>query len=98
MAPMSKAAIRPAILPIAWAVETGRAGHHRQAQAGVERILTDPTGYDAKNVNDVICNGGHNPIVKRGETFTCEAIIDSIRWQFPIRFTDDAGNYEVGRP
>jgi Domain of unknown function (DUF4333) len=70
----------------------------RQAQAGIERVLIEPTGYGAKNVNGVICNGGHNLTVKKGTTFTCEATIDSVRWQFPVRFTDDAGSYEIGRP
>ena len=69
-----------------------------QAQAGIEHVLTDSGGYGAKNVNGVTCNGGHNPTVKKGTTFTCEATIDSVRWQFPVRFTDDAGSYEVGRP
>jgi hypothetical protein len=69
-----------------------------QAQAGIEHILVDPAGYGAKNVDGVVCNGGHNLTVKKGTTFTCEATIDSVRWQFPVRFTDDAGSYEVGRP
>jgi hypothetical protein len=96
MAPMSKAAIRPAYSPSpgpskrAALVTTGalsalvvavllilgfgapgffltRQLDVRQAQAGVERILTDPTGYDAKNVSDVICNGGHNPSSRKGK-------------------------------
>lgn len=76
----------------------GRQLDVRQAQAGIEQLLVDPGGYGAKNVDGVVCNGGHNPTVKKGTTFTCEATIDSVRWQFPVRFTDDAGSYEVGRP
>jgi Domain of unknown function (DUF4333) len=69
-----------------------------QAQDGIEHILVDPAGYGAKNVDGIVCNGGHNPNVKKGATFTCEATIDSVRWQFPVRFTDDAGSYEIGQP
>ena len=38
-----------------------------KANAGVQQILTDETsGYGAKNVKDVKCNGGSDPIVKKG--------------------------------
>ncbi|OBA82970.1 hypothetical protein A9W99_09430 [Mycobacterium sp. 1164966.3] len=69
-----------------------------QAQAGIERVLVDPAGYRARNVDGVVCNGGRNPTIKKGTTFTCEATIDSVRWQFPVRFTDNAGSYEIGQP
>ncbi|MGE0220065.1 DUF4333 domain-containing protein [Mycolicibacterium sp.] len=69
------------------------------AQAGVERILTDETnGYGAKNVNDVRCNDGVSPTVKKGETFNCEVSIDGTKRQVTVTFQDDNGTYEVGRP
>lgn len=70
----------------------------QQAQAGVRHVLSDTAGYGAPNVSDVSCNGGQNPTIKKGETFTCEVTIDSVRWQIPVKFTDDAGGYELGRP
>ncbi len=69
------------------------------AQTGVEQILTDETnGYGAKNVNDVTCNGGVSPTVKKGDTFTCEVSIDGTKRQVTVTFQDDNGTYEVGRP
>jgi hypothetical protein len=70
----------------------------QQAQAGVRHVLSDPAGYGAANVSDVTCNDGRNPTIKKGETFTCEVTIDNVRWQIPVKFTDDAGSYELGRP
>jgi hypothetical protein len=66
------------------------------AQAGVAHILSDPAGYDAKNVSDVTCNDGQNPTIARGGTFLCQATIDRITQQFVVTFTDDAGGYQVG--
>lgn len=69
------------------------------AQNGVEQILTDETnGYGAKNVNDVKCNGGVSPEVKKGDTFDCEVSIDGTKRQVTVTFQDDDGTYEVGRP
>jgi len=69
------------------------------AQSGVEQILTDETnGYGAKNVNDVKCNGGVSPTVKKGDTFDCEVSIDGTKRQVTVTFQDDDGTYEVGRP
>lgn len=69
------------------------------AQSGVEQILTDETnGYGAKNVNDVKCNGGVSPTVKKGDTFACEVSIDGTKRQVTVTFQDDNGTYEVGRP
>lgn len=69
----------------------------RAAQAGVAHVLSDPAGYGAKDVSDVICNDGRNPTVTKGATFTCQATIDHIKHQFVVTFTDDAGNYEISR-
>ncbi|MGZ8802126.1 MAG: DUF4333 domain-containing protein [Mycobacterium sp.] len=69
------------------------------AQDGVEQILTDETnGYGAKNVNDVKCNNGVSPTVKKGDTFNCEVSIDGTKRQVTVTFQDDNGTYEVGRP
>lgn len=69
------------------------------AQTGVRQILTDETnGYGAKNVNDVKCNGGVSPTVKKGDTFDCEVSIDGTKRQVTVTFQDDDGTYEVGRP
>jgi len=70
-----------------------------KAQQGVQQILTDEAnGYGAKNVNDVKCNNGQNPTVKKGDTFTCEVSIDGTKRQVTVTFQDDKGTYEVGRP
>ncbi|OBB89195.1 hypothetical protein A5781_03750 [Mycobacterium sp. 852002-30065_SCH5024008] len=67
-------------------------------QAGVAHVLSDPAGYGAKNVSDVICNDGQNPTVTKGGTFTCQATIDHLNHQFLVTFTDDTGSYEVSAP
>ena len=70
-----------------------------KAQEGVQQILTDQTnGYGAKNVKDVTCNDGQNPIVKQGDTFNCEVSIDGTKRQVTVTFRDNSGSYEVGRP
>jgi hypothetical protein len=70
-----------------------------KAQQGVQQILTDEAnGYGAKNVEDVKCNNGQNPTVKKGDTFTCEVSIDGTKRQVTVTFQDDKGTYEVGRP
>ncbi|HEU4362992.1 MAG TPA: DUF4333 domain-containing protein [Mycobacterium sp.] len=70
-----------------------------KAQEGVQQILTDQTnGYGAKNVKDVKCNDGQNPVVKQGDTFNCEVSIDGTKRQVTVTFRDNSGTYEVGRP
>ncbi|NBQ43481.1 MAG: DUF4333 domain-containing protein [Mycobacteriaceae bacterium] len=70
-----------------------------RAQQGVQQILTDESnGYGAKNVQDVRCNNGQNPTVKKGDTFNCEVSIDGTKRQVTVTFQDDKGTYEVGRP
>lgn len=69
------------------------------AQTGVQQILTDEAnGYGAKNVKDVRCNDGVSPVVKKGDTFTCQVSIDGTKRQVTVTFQDDNGTYEVGRP
>ena len=70
-----------------------------KAQQGVQQILTDEaSGSGAKNVNDVKCNNGQNPTVRKGDTFNCEVSIDGTKRQVTVTFQDDKGTYEVGRP
>jgi hypothetical protein len=69
------------------------------AQTGVQQILTDETnGYGARNVQDVTCNDGQSPTVRKGDTFNCEVSIDGTKRQVTVTFQDDDGTYEVGRP
>ena len=63
-------------------------------QNGVAKILTDD--YGAEGVADVRCP--ENIGVAAGATFTCDATIDGDRVTVPVRVTDGAGRYEVGRP
>lgn len=70
-----------------------------KAQAGVQQVLTDETnGYGAKNVKDVSCNHGQNPIVKKGTSFDCDVSIDGAKKRVTVTFQDNKGTYEVGRP
>jgi hypothetical protein len=71
-----------------------------KAQQGVQQILTDQTnGYGAKNVKDVVCNQGKgDPVVKKGDSFTCDVSIDGTKRHVTVTFQDDKGTYEVGRP
>jgi hypothetical protein len=70
-----------------------------KAQAGVQQVLTDETnGYGAKNVKDVSCNHGQNPVVKKGGTFDCDVSIDGAKKRVTVTFQDNKGTYEVGRP
>ncbi len=70
-----------------------------KAQAGVQRILLDPTdGYGVTNVSDVVCNNGDDPEIKRGGTFTCTAVVDGRKRDVLVVFQDDNGTYEVDRP
>jgi hypothetical protein len=69
------------------------------AQSGVAQILSDEAnGYGAKNVQDVKCNDGKNPEVKKGGNFTCDVSIDGTKRQVTVTFQDSNGTYEVGRP
>ncbi|MDI3313906.1 MAG: DUF4333 domain-containing protein [Mycobacterium sp.] len=70
-----------------------------KAQAGVQQILSDETnGYGAKNVKDVKCNNGQDPVVKKGASFDCEVSIDGTMRHVTVTFQDNKGTYEVGRP
>ena len=70
-----------------------------KAQAGVQQILTDQTnGYGVKSADNVKCNNGQNPTVKKGDTFTCDVSVDGQHKQVTVTFQDNNGTYEVGRP
>lgn len=70
-----------------------------KAQAGVQQVLSDETnGYGAKNVQNVKCNHGQNPTVKKGATFDCDVSIDGAPKRVTVTFQDSKGTYEVGRP
>lgn len=70
-----------------------------KAQAAVRQVLTDPVyGYGRNNVSTVSCNGGRNPVVQKGGTFTCEVHINGTKRQVTVVFRDDNGTYEVDRP
>ena len=71
----------------------------KQAQADVQRVLTDPIdGYGRDNVTDVWCNNGVNPPVRAGSSFTCQVTVDGVQRQVTAVFSDDAGTYEVDGP
>jgi len=70
-----------------------------KAQSGVQQILTDQTnGYGVKSADNVKCNKGQNPTVKKGDTFTCDVSVDGQHKQVTVTFQDNTGTYEVGRP
>jgi hypothetical protein len=70
-----------------------------KAQSGVQQILTDQTnGYGVKSADNVKCNNGQNPTVKKGDTFTCDVSVDGQHKQVTVTFQDNKGTYEVGRP
>ncbi|MCV7025955.1 DUF4333 domain-containing protein [Mycolicibacterium novocastrense] len=71
----------------------------RQVEAGVARILSDPiNGYGANTVTDVACNGGEDPKVKQGNSFSCQVTLNGNPRQVQVVFRDDAGTYEVDGP
>jgi len=71
----------------------------RQAEAGVQQILSDPiNGYGANDVESVTCNNGEDPTVERGKGFTCQVTINGAQREVQVLFSDDAGTYEVDGP
>jgi len=70
-----------------------------KAQRGVEQVLMDPVdGYGAKAVTKVVCNGGINPVVRKGSGFDCDVIVDGTSRRVAVVFQDDQGTYAVDRP
>jgi hypothetical protein len=71
----------------------------RQAETGVQQILSDPiNGYGANDVESVTCNDGRDPTIEEGKGFTCQVTINGARRQVQVVFRDDAGTYEVDGP
>ncbi len=69
------------------------------AQRGVAQVLMDPVdGYGAQSVTGIVCNNGTNPAVRKGVTFSCEAVVDGTSRQVAVVFQDDEGTYAVDRP
>lgn len=69
------------------------------AQQGVAEVLSDPiNGYGAEQVSQVSCNGGTNPPIVDGRTFTCRAVIDGDPYDVTVTFKGDDGTYEVDWP
>jgi len=70
-----------------------------KAEEGVAQVLTDPVnGYGAESVSSVRCNGGRNPEVEKGRTFTCQAIVNDKQREVTAVIVDDDGTYEVDWP
>jgi hypothetical protein len=70
-----------------------------KAQQGVQQVLTDQTnGYGVKSADDIKCNNGQDPVVKKNATFTCDVSVDGQHKQVTVTFQDNNGTYEVGRP
>lgn len=69
------------------------------AESGVAQVLTDPVnGYGAESVSDVHCNGGRNPQIEKGRSFTCQAVVDGKQREVTAVIVDDRGTYEVDWP
>jgi hypothetical protein len=80
-----------------WAVTTKL--DHNAAQRDVGKILTDQTnGYAVKSADNINCNNGQDPEVKKGTHFTCDVSVDGQHKQVTVTFLDNNGTYEVGRP
>jgi len=70
-----------------------------KAQQGVAEILSDPiNGYGAEQVSQVSCNGGTNPPIADGRTFSCKAVIDGGAYDVTVTFKGNDGTYEVDWP
>jgi hypothetical protein len=96
---ISVAAILLTVVLSSFDVLKGKVLNVSTAQAGVQRILTDPVdGYGATSVSDVVCNDGDDPEIKKGATFTCEVVVDGRKRHVLVVFHDDNGTYEVDRP
>jgi hypothetical protein len=68
-----------------------RARTYRAAQ-----VLSDPVnGYGAESVSRVRCNGGRNPEVEKGRSFTCQAVVNGKQREVTAVIIDDYGTYEV---
>jgi hypothetical protein len=70
-----------------------------QVQTDVQKILVDRvTGYTSGDISNVTCNGGQDPTVKQGGSFTCDVTDRGKKHQLKVTFLDNNGTYEVGLP
>ncbi|WP_264961083.1 DUF4333 domain-containing protein, partial [Mycobacterium kiyosense] len=68
-------------------------------QTEVQQILLDRTsGYSSDDIKDVKCNNGQDPIVKKGQSFSCDVTVRGKPHQLKVTFDDDNGTYTVGLP
>lgn len=70
-----------------------------KAQEGVAGVLLDPvSGYGVRSLGPVACNNGSNPVVRQGESFICDVVVDGANRRVAVVFQDDSGTYAVDRP
>ncbi len=68
-------------------------------EAGVAQVLADPVnGYGADSVSSVRCNGGRNPQIEKGRSFTCQAVVNGKQREVAAVIVDNDGTYEVDWP
>ena len=68
-------------------------------EAGVAQVLADPVnGYGAESVSSIRCNGGRNPKVEKGRSFTCQVVVNGKQREVTAVIVDDDGTYEVDWP
>ena len=61
-----------------------------KAQQGVAQVLVDPiNGYGLSSLGSVSCNGGSNPIVQQGNSFTCDVTVNQEQRHVTVVFQDD---------
>jgi hypothetical protein len=69
------------------------------AETGVAQVLADPVnGYGAESVSSVRCNGGRNPQIEKGRTFTCQAVVNGKQREVTAVIVDNDGTYEIDWP
>ncbi|MCV7176173.1 DUF4333 domain-containing protein [Mycolicibacterium sphagni] len=92
-------ALAVAVALLVWKTPNSRQLDVAKAQQGVAEILSDPiNGYGAEHVSQVSCNGGTNPRIGDGLTFTCKATIDGEAYDVTATFKGNDGTYEVDWP
>ena len=92
-------AVAVALALLIWKNPSTRQLDVAKAQQGVAEVLSDPiNGYGAEQVSQVSCNGGTNPPIGDGRTFTCQAVIDGDPYDVTVTFKGDDGTYEVDWP
>lgn len=78
---------------------TGKLLDIRKAQQGVAEVLLDPvSGYGVKSLGSVSCNNGVDPLIRKGDSFACDVVVDGAGRRVTVVFQDDDGTYAVDRP